>query len=119
MGTTIKKEKLKSIRADIDISQQELASLLNVSSSTIERWEREGAKESNSASWKNLHYLLSIYENKLTRNHLRRLLENQPMFLAQSFLLGLGPLLTVMKLESGANYLIRNVIGEYTDILEG
>lgn len=118
MGIVIKKQKLKEVRSKLEINQDELASILNVSNSTIERWEREGVKAGNSTSLKNLQYLMRVYENEKICTHFKALLvEEQSKLLAKSFLFGIGPIINLLPFESGGKHLFKKIFEHYRKIL--
>lgn len=69
--TNISGNKIRQLRADLDLNIDQMAQLLNVSSRTIQRWEENGIDtEGKSAGKQNFQDLLNVMENDIARNEL-------------------------------------------------
>ncbi len=110
----IEKEEIKKARKLINVNQSQLAMILNVSTCTIERREREGVEKASSPSCKNLKYFLKVTKYKKFLEKLIKLLNNNSnYFLAQSYLFALGPIITTIGFEIGDKHLLSKVVKRF------
>ena len=69
--TNITGNRIQELRVELDLNIEQMAQLLNVSSRTIQRWEKEGVNmKGNSAGKQNLQDLVDVMEKDVTREEL-------------------------------------------------
>lgn len=66
--SSVSKEKIQELRSELDLTIDQMAQLLNISSRTIQRWENKGVNmDGKSAGKQNLRDLLDVMEKEETR----------------------------------------------------
>jgi len=73
---TTTSDKISEIQSELDLSNEQLADLLEVSVRTVQRWDKENKdiKLGRTAGTKNLQYLIEVMDNEITKVELKKTL---------------------------------------------